>query len=291
MNDQPLVSVVIPCYNHEQFVQDCIQSVIDQTYQNIELIIIDDGSSDRSVEKIQEMADLCKQRFTRFEFRHRPNKGLSSTLNEAIEWCQGEYYSPIASDDIMLSKKIQIQVNWMSCNQETVALCSNVQMINEDKSIAKEYKKYKEYKFDDIFQLKGYLPACTQFIKIKYLREIGGYRKDYIIEDLYMWLKLSMLGKIEFITEYTAQYRRHDQNLSKNYEKMYKGRLQITQDYSHHVMYDTVLQKIRWLYLIDIIYCDKKLFLSKFSGFVRTGELSLLNIYFFKAIYLYFVKR
>ena len=60
MNDQPLVSVVIPCYNHEQFVQDCIQSVIDQTYQNIELIIIDDGSKDNSVEKIKELMRLQK---------------------------------------------------------------------------------------------------------------------------------------------------------------------------------------------------------------------------------------
>ena len=92
-NNQPLVSVVIPCYNHEQFVQDSIQSVIDQTYRNIELIIIDDGSKDGSVEKIQEMVDICEQRFTRFEFRSRPNKGLSSTLNEALEWCKGKYFS------------------------------------------------------------------------------------------------------------------------------------------------------------------------------------------------------
>ncbi len=103
MNKQkPLVSVVIPCYNHENFVQDSIQSVIDQTYQNIELIIIDDGSKDGSVEKIQEMIPACQERFVRFEFRHRPNKGLSATLNEALEWCEGEYYSPIASDDIIL---------------------------------------------------------------------------------------------------------------------------------------------------------------------------------------------
>ena len=96
--ENPLVSVVIPCYNHEKFVQDCIQSVIDQTYPNIELIIIDDGSKDGSVEKIQEMIVACEQRFTRFEFRHRQNKGLSATLNEALEWCNGVYLSAIASD-------------------------------------------------------------------------------------------------------------------------------------------------------------------------------------------------
>ena len=61
-NNQPLVSVVIPCYNHEQFVRDSIQSVIDQTYQNIELIIIDDGSKDSSVEIIKKMLSACEQR-------------------------------------------------------------------------------------------------------------------------------------------------------------------------------------------------------------------------------------
>ncbi|MGA6331370.1 glycosyltransferase family 2 protein, partial [Acinetobacter baumannii] len=108
LNKQPLVSIVIPCYNHANFVQDCIQSVIAQTYQNIELIIIDDGSKDGSVEKIQEFIGECEKRFVRFEFRNRPNKGLSATLNEALEWCQGEYFSAIASDDMMLNDKIEI---------------------------------------------------------------------------------------------------------------------------------------------------------------------------------------
>ena len=102
---QPLVSIVIPCYNHSQFVQETIQSIIDQDYENIELIIIDDGSKDNSVEVIQEMIPACEERFVRFEFRYRPNKGLCATLNEALEWCEGEYFSPLASDDIALPHK------------------------------------------------------------------------------------------------------------------------------------------------------------------------------------------
>lgn len=78
--DQPLVSVVIPCYNHEQFVQEAIQSVIDQDYTNIELLIIDDGSKDSSAEKIEKLIAVCKQRFNRFEFKSRANKGISATL-------------------------------------------------------------------------------------------------------------------------------------------------------------------------------------------------------------------
>ena len=132
-SNQPLVSVVIACYNHERFVQDSIQSVIDQTYQNIELIIIDDGSKDGSVKKIQEMIPTCKERFFRFEFRYRPNKGLSATLNEALVWCQGEYYSPIASDDMMLPQKIEKQINFLlkSHKNKIVGIFSGYHLIDE----------------------------------------------------------------------------------------------------------------------------------------------------------------
>ncbi len=80
----PLVSVIIPCYNHEKYIQDSIQSIIEQTYSNIELIVIDDGSKDKSVEKIQDMLPACKQRFEHVYFTTRPNKGLCATLNEAL---------------------------------------------------------------------------------------------------------------------------------------------------------------------------------------------------------------
>ena len=69
MTTTPLVTIAIPCYNHEQYVQDSIQSIIDQSYSNIELIIIDDGSKDNSVLKIQELISICTNRFSRFEFR------------------------------------------------------------------------------------------------------------------------------------------------------------------------------------------------------------------------------
>ncbi|WP_083829471.1 glycosyltransferase family A protein [Oceanimonas sp. GK1] len=104
MNNNPLVSVVIPCYNHAQFVQESIQSVIDQDYENIELIIIDDGSKDNSVEVIQEMIPACEERFKRFEFRHRPNKGLCATLNEGIGLAAGDIIGFCSSDDILHKK-------------------------------------------------------------------------------------------------------------------------------------------------------------------------------------------
>ncbi len=112
-NNLPLVSVVVPCYNHEKYVKETIESIINQTYKNIELIVIDDGSKDNSVQVIQEMAD--KHGFT---FVHRPNKGLSATLNEGIRLSKGKYFCAIASDDILMLEKIEKQVTFMEANPE-----------------------------------------------------------------------------------------------------------------------------------------------------------------------------
>ncbi|HFF5453735.1 TPA: glycosyltransferase family 2 protein, partial [Acinetobacter baumannii] len=162
LNKQPLVSIVIPCYNHANFVQDCIQSVIAQTYQNIELIIIDDGSKDGSVEKIQEFIGECEKRFVRFEFRNRPNKGLSATLNEALEWCQGEYFSAIASDDMMLNDKIEIQIDFLknSIDSTIVGVFGGYNLIDDTDAIIKTIlKKEKKYVFNEIFLHNFDLPA------------------------------------------------------------------------------------------------------------------------------------
>ena len=217
---KPLVSVVIPCYNHEDFVQASIQSVINQTYENIELIIIDDGSKDGSIAKIEEMTKLCEQRFVNFEFRSRPNKGLSATLNEAIEWCQGEYYSGIASDDVILSHKLKVQVEFLNSHHNVLAVFGGVQHIDEnDKIIATSLSKSRYYDFKRIIMHKFDLPAVTQLIRLQALKETGGYDSSIILEDWYMWLKLTKHGSIYYMSEIFALYRQHDNNISKDSEK------------------------------------------------------------------------
>ncbi|HKM37823.1 MAG TPA: glycosyltransferase, partial [Thiopseudomonas sp.] len=184
---QPLVSIVIPCYNHAQFVQETIQSVIDQDYENIELIIIDDGSKDNSVDVIQEIIPACKERFIRFEFRFRPNKGLCATLNEALEWCEGKYYSAIASDDVMISDKCSIQVEFFIENPEYDAVFGSAYIIdNNGKLIRKNKKKSEDVTFKDLFLVKKMVSAPTQMIKLDAIKSAGEYPVGEYIEDWYM---------------------------------------------------------------------------------------------------------
>lgn len=267
LGSQPLVSVVIPCYNHENFVKDCIQSVIDQTYENIELIIIDDGSKDNSVEKIQEIVVDCEKRFVRFEFRHRANKGLSSTLNEALEWCSGDFISPIASDDLMLVGKTARQVELLQEYQGKTAIFGAVQLINnENIKIGEIRQSNKIFKFDDLIYTDNFLPAPTQMIRLDALKAIGGFVDGMIVEDWYIYLKLLETGgEIIYIDELFCSYRTHDGNTFSNPYKMSLGRLQVLNEFSHHKAYKKAFIKACWDNALETLKLDFKLSITIFA--------------------------
>lgn len=269
MNDekQPLVSIVIPCYNHGKFVQDCIQSVIDQTYENIELIIIDDGSKDNSVERIQQMISTCEKRFNRFEFRSRSNKGLSSTLNEAIEWCKGKYFSAIASDDMIFNSKIKDQVKIMTDNPDLVALFGGVELIDENNNIIKKIKNntIKYYCLKDIILHKHIIYAPTQLMCLDVVNKIGGYKKDMIIEDWYMWIKMAEIGKLAVYPNIYSRYRQHSDNTVKQLEKMHNSRFDVLNCFENSKYYNEAIFNVRWLNNME---------------YVSLGRTNKLEVYF-----------
>lgn len=268
-SNPPLVSVVIPCYNHEKFVQDCIQSVIDQTYQNIELIIIDDGSKDGSVEKIQEMIPACQERFIRFEFRYRPNKGLSATLNEALEWCHGKYFSAIASDDMLLAEKLMVQVPILEADDACKGVFGNMILINDQNEECGEIiKKEKKYFFKDLFKYTEYLPAPTQMLRLKDIKNVNGFNEKFIIEDWYIYLKVLEKGGYCIHLNYTfTKYRLHEDNLSKKKNIMIIGKLQIADHFkSHEREYNQLLIEIYLFAILNMFFLYPIMVLKALSG-------------------------
>lgn len=268
LQNQPLVSIVIPCYNHEKYVKSCIQSVIDQVYQNIELIIIDDGSKDSSVEQIKQMISRCKERFIRFEFRHRANKGLSSTLNEAIKWCQGKYFSVIASDDVLLSEKLMIQVPILEADESCKGVFGNMLLINhQGQKCGQLVKKEKKYFFKDLFKYTEYLPAPTQILRLKDVKDVNGFNEKFIIEDWYIYLKiLEQGGYCIHLNCFFTKYRSHDDNLSKKKNIMIIGKLQIA-DYfkSHEKEYNQLLVEIYLFAIVNMFFVCPGLVLKTLS--------------------------
>ena len=250
--NQPLVSICIPSYNHQNYISQTIESIILQDYQNIELIIIDDCSIDNSDAVINSFFDKCKGRFSRFEYiKNAKNKGISYNLNQAIKWAQGKYFYAIASDDILMPFKTSLLVSeieklddsyaaifgdalFINENSQEILVNKNLQLLMPEE--ANKYKKENVYKtllelysylhnknyLADDFQVKyssffygNYLPAMSSLIKLNCIKNVGAYTNGNRIEDLEMWLKLTQKYSIKLLKNPVAYYRFHNNNSSR----------------------------------------------------------------------------
>lgn len=242
----PLVSIVIPSYNHGEYIVETIKSVLSQDYKNIELIIIDDGSKDHSVNNIKLLQKACKNRCVRFEFRMRGNKGLCATLNEGIQWCKGKYICILASDDIFLPNKISIQSTFLEEHQNTIAIFSGVKLMDQYGKIVDQRLSNKlTYSFEDIILNKHDLPASTQMIRLDKLKEVGCYNEKMKIEDWYLLLKLTVDGGlVEYIPQALCAYREHGANFSKQVDIMAFEKKKILAEYKNHPLFSKAEYKI-----------------------------------------------
>ncbi len=242
-----LVSVVIPSYNHAAYIEQCIESVISQDYANMELIIIDDGSKDGSVDVIQAMAAKCQERFTRFEFRVRPNKGLTATMNEGLQWAKGKYFSYISSDDVMLPAKTRLLVEFIAKQSNVAGVFSCAEVIDENMSSI-SYQKLQTVTvcdFENVLLHGNWLVASSMLVDLNAMKDVGGYDESIYFEDWYMWLKLTHAGfNLMILPNVLVKYRVHADNMSKNIVKMFEGRKQIVEMYKDHPLYPRAMSQI-----------------------------------------------
>jgi glycosyltransferase involved in cell wall biosynthesis len=142
----PVVSVTIPSYNHEKFVGECIQSVLNQTFQDFEIIIIDDGSSDRTVEVIQAFDDPRIKLF-----RHFTNKGACVAANQCILNSNGRYIAMLSSDDAWYPDKLELQVKYLEQHSEIAVVFGKVDWINETGKLITDIS----FPYYDVFNVKN----------------------------------------------------------------------------------------------------------------------------------------
>ncbi|MHA6193670.1 glycosyltransferase family 2 protein [Pseudomonas wadenswilerensis] len=237
--ERPLVSICIPVYNHQQYVEQCIRSIIAQDYQRIELIVIDDGSPDNSAAVVESLIATCDARFERFEFRSRANKGLSGTLNEGLEWSRGEYFCVIASDDAMLPVKTSTLVGYLESHPDCAGAFGGISVMDDDGRVVGEINPHaRTCEFSDVFLAKVKLLAPANLLRTEVVRRIGGFNPDVKVEDWDMWLRMTSQGENLHITgKLVSLYRRHDSNTSKNYELMQNEMAKIACTYRDHPLY------------------------------------------------------
>ncbi len=224
-----LVTVIIPSYNHEKYVTKAIKSVFSQTYKNIELIVIDDGSKDHSAKKILEL----KKRYP-FKFIARKNKGLASTLNEAINLAKGVYITVLASDDYYLPQRIEHAVDHFNrLPNDVAAVYTDGYIISaNDKTICLFSEAYPRPLIGSTYNNllhANWIPAMGISYRANALKKIM-YDKRFIIEDWTLHLRVfkNRHNKIYFYKAFDFCYRRHQNNISKEGDLM-KEQLKLMQ--------------------------------------------------------------
>lgn len=241
----PLVSVIVPCYNHEKYVEETIESIVNQTYKNIELIVIDDGSKDASPQIIHKLSKKYN-----FKFIHRPNRGLSATLNECIELSKGKYVSVCASDDKLKLDKVEKQVKFMENNLH-YGMCYGKVILFEDNGneTPLEIKHSRGgWIFDDLIVNQFHIPAVSNMIRKSVFQDVGVFDENLWVEDWDMWLRIANKYQIGYLDEYLAYYRQHETNISKQGWKMYEAKVSALKKWKELDNYDQIMKiwQLKW---------------------------------------------
>ncbi len=210
IGNSPLVSVIVPCYNHERYVEQCIESIYNQSFKEFELIVIDDGSNDDSF-------GIIKRLDSKYNFlaKKQQNIGLCATLNLAIsKYAKGKYISICASDDYWEPDKLEKQVNFLEQNPEYPMVYGKSHFVDENSNRIEKLDYLNDgLKGGDIFEdiiLFKFHPPVTYMYRASIFDEVGLFPVDISTDDFYMNLKISSRYKIGFINDYLGSYRYFD---------------------------------------------------------------------------------
>ncbi len=273
-NKKPLISILIPAYNHEKFIGKTLDSVLDQTYDNIELCIIDDGSPDSTNQIILDYKPRLETKLKKLNYLSQKNSGTLKTLNKCIEMACGDYYFLFSSDDLILPNAIETLVNSAITSPEHAMIVGDSKPIDDDGNILffkkdrslTANKKLAEFEtYGQIFQdsrkevdfksdefgsyeslLKGnYIPNGF-IIKASAMKEVGSYNSGAKLEDWHMNMQLAKKYKIKFVDKVLFLYRSHDSNTMKRSIYMQEATLQaleVEKDYCYNNGFQELWEK------------------------------------------------
>ena len=201
--NRAVVSIVIPVHNGEKYIKESIDSCLAQTYSNIEIIVVDDKSTDSTLEILKEYGEKIKV------FPVEKQNGLGNVINIGIRASKGKYIARMDADDIMYPDRIEKQVEYLENNPSCVAVGGQIDIINENSDITghREYaqndKDLKKNRF--LFQPFAH-PAVT--LRKSTLEEIGLYPEDmWKVEDVKLFLILSTKGEFANLPDTVLKYR------------------------------------------------------------------------------------
>lgn len=240
-----LVSVVVVCFNHADYLEECLSSIFSQSHQNFELIFIDAGSTDDSMVKVKSLSQNVDM-----QIYQRKGASLANNLNFGISLSKGKIFAPCAADDYWSFDKLEKQIKAFKDSSELFAISGNIIQVDEssiplDKSKQFFIPKRIHLTFEDFFVSQYYFPSVVCSYDIAKLRAIGGFPEGFGIEDWPLYLKSSLNGyKHLILPTLLGFYRKSRYQYTSNQLKMVSEQSVILAEYSDHNLY--AIAKKNW---------------------------------------------
>ena len=231
----PLVSVIIPAYNAEVFIARTLQSVLNQTYQNLEIIVIDDGSCDRTSEIVTEIS----LQDSRLRLLQQPNSGVATARNLGIQMSQGEFIAPIDADDLWYPQNLEKQLRAFASADSSVGLVYSwsVDIDEEDLLQGGFYTSELEGNVYEALVYRNFISnASAAMIRRACFEKVGGYdpklkqQNAQGCEDWDIYLRIAKFYQFQVVREFLVGYRQFIGSMSTNYTAMSKSHLLVMND-------------------------------------------------------------
>jgi len=225
-----IISVVIPCYNHERYIKSAVESVLSQTHGELELIVVDDGSTDRSLDYLRTVKDR------RFQLLAQENQGAHTAINRGLELAQGEYLAILNSDDVFDPQRLEVCARYLSDSVNLVATW--IKVINGSGKVLGVKKGWHNmlpwefsapngdaFSFDEFtinLLASNFVSTTSNIVFSRNIYErIGGMRNLRFVHDWDFLLRAALHYKCMIIEQPLVQYRVHQNNtISSNREWM-----------------------------------------------------------------------
>lgn len=214
MGKEEKVSVIIPTYNSVRFVTEAIDSVLNQTFKDFEILVVDDGSKDETKEV------LAEKYGDSIRYLNKENGGVSSARNYGIEKAIGKYVAFLDADDVWMPKKLEKQVELLETNPE-IGLCYvSTQRVDEDLNFLNtiEARVFDDYCETLLLNLNIVSGSCSSaIVRRDIISQTDGFDSKFsTYADWEMWLRLSLLTKFAPVTEELVKYRMVKGSMSTN---------------------------------------------------------------------------
>ena len=206
----PTVSVIIHTFNNEKFIAETIESVLKQTYNDYEIIVVDDGSEDGT-------RDVLLPYMQDIRYHYKENGGIASAKNAGISLSNSEFIAFLDHDDLWVPDKLKIQMEHFSSNPQVGLVYAKYTSFRNDKELrTKPEKGYSGWIFKELLS-KSFIQTSTVMVKRECLNAVGPYDESFTLGDEYdMFLRVAKRFQCGFVDKELTRYRIHDRNASKD---------------------------------------------------------------------------